>query len=378
MCFEVGAMLRRDFISFLAVTLVAGSRVAIAQTPSKVYRVGTVFPSAPLDEKSPLGAVLLKKLEQHGYTLGKNLAFEARGAGGQVSKLGEIVNGMKANGVDVIVATGFPTTLACKVANVPTVVFFGVGDPVATRLIDSLARPGGNITGISDNAAALATKRLELIKQAVPKVRRVAMLWNRNDLGMSMRYDASADVARSMGCEVPFIRPAELALDRTPHLPVMQHAVEWLAANDDYRPDLVLILQPTSPLRRAEHVREAVSLAQTSGADSVVGVSAVPVHYHPLRTLRVDPDGTAVLFVSGKSVRHRDKRRQDLPPVWAMNGAIYVFRTGTLFDPEPSLFGERSVAYPMPHPSGLSIDDPDDWTEAERHLAQAMREHARG
>jgi len=61
-----------------------------------------------------------------------------------------------------------------------------------------------------------------------------------------------------------------------------------------------------------------------------------------------------------------------------MNGAIYVFRTGTLFDPEPSLFGERSVAYPMPHPSGLSIDDPDDWTEVERHLAQAMREHARG
>ena len=81
--------------------------------------------------------------------------------------------GMKANGVDVIVAAGFPTTLACKVANVPTVVFFGVGDPVATRLIDSLARPGGNITGISDNAAALATKRFELIKQAVPKVRRV-------------------------------------------------------------------------------------------------------------------------------------------------------------------------------------------------------------
>jgi putative ABC transport system substrate-binding protein len=106
---------------------------------------------------------------------------------------------MKANGVDVIVAGGFPTTLACKVANVPTVVFLGVGDPV---LIDSLAHPGRNITGISDNAAALATKRLELIKQAVPKVRRAAMLWNRNDLGMSMRYDASADAARSLGVTV--------------------------------------------------------------------------------------------------------------------------------------------------------------------------------
>ena len=109
---------------------------------------------------------------------------------------------MKADGVDVIVAGGFPITLACKVANVPTVVYIGVGDPVATHLIDSLAHPGGNITGISDNAAALATKRLALIKQAVPTVRRVAMLWNRNDLGMSMRYDASADAARSLGVTV--------------------------------------------------------------------------------------------------------------------------------------------------------------------------------
>src|SRR6516164_735244 len=159
-------------------------------------------PGPPVDEKSPLGAILLQKLEQHGYALGKNLAFEARGAGGQISKLGEIVRSMKADQVDVIVAGGFPTTLACKVANVPTVVFLGVGDPVATHLIDSLAHPGGNITGISDNAAALATKRLELIKQAVPKGRRVAMLWNRNDLGMSMRYEASADAARSLGVTV--------------------------------------------------------------------------------------------------------------------------------------------------------------------------------
>src|SRR6516162_59509 len=195
-------MLRRDFISFLAGALVAGSRVAIAQTPSKVYRVGTLLPGPPLDEKSPLGTILLQKLEQNGYTLGKNLAFEARGAGGQMSKLGEIVRSMRADYVDVIVAGGFPTTLACKVANVPTVVFLGAGDPVATHLIDSLAHPGGNITGISDNASALATKRLELIKQAVPKVRRVAMLWNRDDLGMSMRYDASAGAARSLGVTV--------------------------------------------------------------------------------------------------------------------------------------------------------------------------------
>ena len=189
---------------------------------------------------------------------------------------------------------------------------------------------------------------------------------------------AIAETARSLGCEVPFIRPADLGRDDTPHLPVMQHAVDWLAVHEDYRPDLVMILQPTSPLRRAQDVRGAVSLASTSGADSVVSVSAVPVHYHPLRTLRVDADGNATLFVSGEPVRRRDKRRQDLPPVWAMNGAIYLFRASTLSDPEPSLFGARSVAYEMPHPSGLSIDDLDDWMEVERHLAQANTGQGRG
>jgi putative tryptophan/tyrosine transport system substrate-binding protein len=193
-------MLRRDFIPLIAGAVIAGPRVATAQT--KIYRVGTLFPNAPLDEKSPLAAILLQKLEQHGFTLGKNLAYEARGAGGQISKLSELIRGMKADQVDVLVVGGYPIVLACKAANVPTVVFLGAGDPVATHLINSLAHPGGNITGISDNAASLASKRLAVIKQAVPKLKRVAMLWNRDDLGMSMRYDASADAARSLGVAV--------------------------------------------------------------------------------------------------------------------------------------------------------------------------------
>ena len=195
-------MLRRDFISVLAGAAIAGSRNAMAQTSSRVFRLGTLTPGAPLDEKTPLGAILLKGMEQQGYTLGKNLTFDARGAAGQVSKLGEIVRAMKVDKVDVVVATGFPAVLACKVENVPTVVANGGGDPVATHLIDGLSRPGGNITGISDNASTLSTKRLALIKQAVPKLQRVAMMWNRDDLGMSMRYDASAVAARSIGITV--------------------------------------------------------------------------------------------------------------------------------------------------------------------------------
>ena len=195
-------MRRRQFVSLLAGAAVYGPRAVLAQSSAKVFRLGTLTPGLPLDEKSPLGSILLRALEGHGYTLDKNLSFKARGAGGQVSKLGEIVRDMKADQVDVIVAVGFPVIIACKVANVPTVVAYGGGDPVATHLIDGLARPGGNITGISDNATILSTKRLALIKQAVPKVQRVAMLWNRDDLGMSMRYEASAGAARSIGVTV--------------------------------------------------------------------------------------------------------------------------------------------------------------------------------
>jgi len=126
-------MRRRQFVSLLAGAAIYGPRAVLAQSSSKVFRLGTLTPGLPLDEKSPLGLTLLKALEGHGYTLDKNLSFMARGAAGQVSKLGEIVRDMKADQVDVIVAVGFPVIIACKVANVPTVVAYGGGDPVADR-----------------------------------------------------------------------------------------------------------------------------------------------------------------------------------------------------------------------------------------------------
>jgi putative ABC transport system substrate-binding protein len=159
-------------------------------------------PGLPIPANSPLGMVLLKGLEQQGFVIGKNLTYDARGAAGQNAKLPELVRAMKADHVDVIVAVGYPTALACKVEDLPTVVAWGTGDPVATHLVNGLAHPGGNMTGIADNATTLSTKRLDLIKQAVPRLNQVAMLWNRDDLGMSMRYDASAGAARTIGATV--------------------------------------------------------------------------------------------------------------------------------------------------------------------------------
>jgi len=186
---------------------------------------------------------------------------------------------------------------------------------------------------------------------------------------LSTEDQAIADAGRALWCDVPFLRPADLALDDTPHLPVIQHAVKWRDQRVGYRTAAVMILQPTSPLRSAADISEAIALLEQSGADSVLSVSDLPAHSHPMRALRVDAAGQATLFVSGEPVRRRINRRQDLPEAWVMNGAIYACRTPVLFAAEPSLYGDRVVAYRMPAERSISIDDMADWADAERALS---------
>jgi CMP-N-acetylneuraminic acid synthetase len=171
------------------------------------------------------------------------------------------------------------------------------------------------------------------------------------------------------------MRPAELARDETPHLPVIQHAVQWMRVEAGYEPDVVLILQPTSPLRSAIDIAGALRMLELSDADSVVSVSEVSPHAHPMRMLRVDDQNHATLFATGEPVRKRINRRQDMPKAWLMNGAIYACRTGVLFDAKPSLYGDRVVAFPMPVERSISIDDFEDWDAAERALARRPPEH---
>jgi CMP-N,N'-diacetyllegionaminic acid synthase len=186
---------------------------------------------------------------------------------------------------------------------------------------------------------------------------------------LSTDDEEAARIARGLGCEVPFMRPAALSADDTPHLPVMQHAVAWLRDEQGYRPDWVMILMPTSPLRQASHIVEAIALAERSGADSVVSVDEMPAHYHPMRALTIDAGGWARLFVGDRPVRERAVRRQGMPEAWVFNGAIYLFRTPLLFDPvAPSLYGDKVAAYVMPAPYGSNIDDPDDWERVEQTL----------
>ena len=183
--------------------------------------------------------------------------------------------------------------------------------------------------------------------------------------------ERAAAIARERGCEVPFMRPAELSADDTPHLPVMIHAARWLRDREGYQPEWTMILMPTSPLRQPRHIAEAVELATRTRADAVVSVDEVPAHFHPHRTLAVDGDGWARLFVGDRPVRERPVRRQGMPRAWVFNGAIYLFRTALLFAADPSLYGDRVQAYAMTRPFGHNIDDEADWAEAERLLSSA-------
>jgi putative ABC transport system substrate-binding protein len=120
----------------------------------------------------------------------------------QMDRLPRLISERVASKVDVIVAFGYPCALAAKQGTVLPVVTFTTGDPVATGLVDSLARPGGNITGVSDVSAEATPKRLQLLKEMAPQLRRVAMLWNAADLGMTLRYRAAEAGAKAMDISV--------------------------------------------------------------------------------------------------------------------------------------------------------------------------------
>jgi ABC-type uncharacterized transport system substrate-binding protein len=195
-------MNRREFLTVLGGAALAGPHVARAQTPGRSYHLGTLSSGLPMTDASLFGKNLIKALADLGYVVGQNLTIEARGANGNLAKIPSLLQELKASGVDALVVGGYPCAAAAKTLGVPTVGALGLGDPVETKLIESLAHPGGNITGISDVASVLSTKRLSLLKEMSPKLQKVAMLWNKDDFGMSLRYEASAKAARALGVTV--------------------------------------------------------------------------------------------------------------------------------------------------------------------------------
>ena len=173
-----------------------------------------------------------------------------------------------------------------------------------------------------------------------------------------------AEAGRRSGLEVPFMRPASLAEDDTPMLPVVRHAIDTLSAGG-WTPDVIVLLQPTSPLRRPSHVRDAVTMLRDTKADSVVTVVELPRHLSPDYVMRID-DGVLRPFLPDGA---RLTRRQDARPAYSRDGTVYACWRATL-DRWGTIYGERCQPLIVNAADSLSIDTPYDWAEAERRLAE--------
>jgi putative ABC transport system substrate-binding protein len=193
------------FIQLAGSILLAGMHDAHAQKTGKLWRIGYLANGVrPADGAAP--ATLRNELRALGLAEGKEIVFETRWAGGRNDLLRGLAGELVSSNVDLIVAFGGPAAEAAKRASstIP-IVAMNAGDMVDTGLVSTLGRPGGNVTGVNDPAAVLSGKRLEILKELVPAATRIAVIWNADNLAMTLRYRAIERVAKSMRMSVdPF------------------------------------------------------------------------------------------------------------------------------------------------------------------------------
>ena len=185
---------------------------------------------------------------------------------------------------------------------------------------------------------------------------------------LSTDSHAIADLGRSIGLEVPFMRPAELATDEAPMLPVVQHAVRAMD-EEGFSADIVVLLQPTSPFRRAEHVRAALDLLESARCDSVVSVVEVPRHFSPQYVMKVEEGRLISYLPEGQ----RLVRRQDALPAYSRDGTVYAIRRQVIMELN-SLYGEDCRPLIIPSDESINLDTAEDWALAESRLAERTRD----
>ena len=185
-------MQRRDFITLLGGAVVAYPFAVQAQQPKKVRRIGVLWHAGSPQEEDVYLRVLTKAFNDLGYVEGKNIELEHRFPAEQPERFRTLARELVESKVDVIVAvTGHGAAMAKQATSTIPVVFVIAADPVGTRLVESLAHPGGNATGLSLMAPDLSAKQLELLKEVVPNLARVAFLFDpREQLGPRARAGA--------------------------------------------------------------------------------------------------------------------------------------------------------------------------------------------
>lgn len=234
------------------------------------------------------------------------------------------------------------------------------------RVLGVIPARGGSKGLPRKNLLTLGGKTL--LELAVASARRSRLI---TKLIVSTEDDELRAAAERAGAELPFRRPAELATDTASTWDVLRHAVGWLDAHEAWHADIVVLLQPTTPFRRPEHIDGVVDLLVDSSADSAMTIREVD--YPPYWMVRLAPDGRLSSVIEGG---HRYLRRQDTPPVYQPAGSVYALRRETLMTLQTLL--------PTPETRGFIVDaedsvNIDEWRHFE--LARAIwerRERASG
>jgi putative ABC transport system substrate-binding protein len=192
-------MNRRNTL-FALLALGASPLAAEAQQAGKVYRIGYLRAAQPPENWI---AALHQGLRERGYVVGQNVVIEYRFADGRVDQIPRLVEELVRLNVDVIMLVAAGAALAArKVTKTVPIVFVAVHAPVEIGLVSSLARPGGNVTGLALTSADLGGKRLELLKEVVPKLRRVAVLWRPENRGSQVQLKEAESASRVMGVQL--------------------------------------------------------------------------------------------------------------------------------------------------------------------------------
>jgi len=195
-------MIKRVSLWLLVTVFLTAVSFADAQQSSKVYRVGRL--SGALSSSTFIHDALRRELRALGYVEGKNIVFELRNAEEKPERLAALADELVRLKVDLIIAGGPNDGLTAKKATktIPIIFTDSNSDPVARGLVDSLARPGGNITGFYSMADVLAGKRLQVLKDAIPKLSRVAVLWYPKSEASEPQWTESQRAARQLGLQL--------------------------------------------------------------------------------------------------------------------------------------------------------------------------------
>jgi len=198
---------RRTFLETLAGGLLAAPLAAEAQQARRVYRVGYIGPTPVATLISdPTFDSFRREMGQRGYVEGQDLVLELRSVAERPDRVSEVVGELVRLNPDIIVAVSAPVIQAARqVTRTIPIVMVGVGDPVAIGFAASLSRPGGNVTGLSQLSPELSAKRLDLLKEVVPGVSRVAILWNPTNPSNASQLRATKLVAQALGMQLQLL-----------------------------------------------------------------------------------------------------------------------------------------------------------------------------